>query len=95
MANWSSPSFTPVVSYGVSGCGVDIDIAMSRYVAPPASAARNSGMTNRGSVALSSASARCSASAAVTPASSLASSRTACRRGSPSRSTTARARSRS
>src|SRR3954471_14747339 len=48
---------TPVRSCGASGCGTDSDIAMSRYVAPPASAARNRGMTKRGSVALSSAAA--------------------------------------
>ena len=29
-ANCSSPSFTPVFSYGASGCGFDSDIAMSR-----------------------------------------------------------------
>ena len=29
-ANCSSPSFTPVFSYGASGCGLDSDIAMSR-----------------------------------------------------------------
>ena len=29
-ANCSSPSFTPVSLYGVSGCGFDRDIAMSR-----------------------------------------------------------------
>ncbi len=29
-SNCSSPSFTPVFSYGDSGCGLDKDIAMSR-----------------------------------------------------------------
>src|SRR3954470_9176390 len=29
-ANCSSPSFTPVCSYGASGCGLESDIAMSR-----------------------------------------------------------------
>ena len=76
-ANCSSPSITPVLAYGSSGCGRDSDIAMSRYVVPVPSRRRRSGITNRGSQALSTASALAVRSSSATAAVSLASTRTA------------------
>ena len=67
----------PVRWYGCSACGWDSDMAMSRYPAPARSAARNSGITNRGSVAFISTSQLYSVSSAAVAASSRASSWTA------------------
>ena len=92
-SNWASPSFTPVSSYGRSGCGSDSVIAMSRYVQRASSAAAKIGGLKRGSTALRIASAfvsRASATmAAVFEASICAAPK---RSGSPSFSTTASAR---
>ncbi len=91
-ANCSSPSITPVLAYGSSGCGCDSDIAMSRYVVPVCSAASKIGITNRGSQALRTVSAWDARSSSATAAGSLASTWTPLNRGSPVRSATALAR---
>ncbi len=91
-ASCSSPSFTPVSSWGWSGWGLDSDMAMSRYVTPASNAPPNTGMTKRGSAALSTASHPDASMHARTAPRSLASRATEENRGSPVRSAAARAR---